>query len=425
MEHDARSRCRPEPTCAFRPIHCVLRPQFLVPCAMVRSDGECRWNARSDEHASSSPAADGPCAGTLFPASLRRVRSKPRAGRAEAAKSAAPLLETQVWASPGSAPTHRRLCRVLGGTIRSLVGSYTSPPTARHVRRALDTRILGSCRVPSARAPRAPARRLLSSSPIMSDARATTSSRTSGLRSLRCGERPVLLVHGFLATPRVVSGLAARFARSGYCAHGVDLGGLFGRFNARPVGELARVVAERVEQLARDHRCEQIELVGHSEGGLIGRYYVQKLDGARRVRHLVTLGTPHRGTPWAYSGYLVRGVLPSLRQMAPGSALLRDLADHRFPDGVRLTSVYSQGDPFCPPWSCRLEVRRGARLKNVELANGGHLDFLFSARIFSIICRELESLEPPSSAGDRFGASHRPPVVATVEERTSSAACAA
>src|SRR6185369_8151394 len=38
-------------------------------------------------------------------------------------------------------------------------------------------------------------------------------------RGLRCGARPVLLVHGFLATPRVVRKLAVRMARSGYCAH--------------------------------------------------------------------------------------------------------------------------------------------------------------------------------------------------------------
>jgi hypothetical protein len=58
----------------------------------------------------------------------------------------------------------------------------------------------------------------------------------------------MLLVHGFLATPRVVGWLAGRLGRLGYCPHGVDLGGLFGRFNARPVEELAGVVAERVEQ---------------------------------------------------------------------------------------------------------------------------------------------------------------------------------
>ena len=208
----------------------------------------------------------------------------------------------------------------------------------------------------------------------------------------------MLLVHGFLATPRVVGWLAGRLSRLGYCPHGVDLGGLFGRFNARPVEALAGVVADRVEQLARDHRCERIDLVGHSEGGLIGRYYVQKVDGARRVRHLVTLGTPHRGTPWAYSGHLVRHVLPSLRQMAPGSPLLRDLADDSFPGSVRLTSIYSQRDSVCPPLSCRLETRRAPHLKNVEVMRGGHLDLLFSVGIPSIIYRVLGSVEPPVSA---------------------------
>jgi triacylglycerol lipase len=262
----------------------------------------------------------------------------------------------------------------------------------------------------------------------MLDARATRSILTSaGLHPLHCCERPVLLLHGFLATPRVVSGLAARLRRSGYCGHGVDLGGVFGRFNARPVEELARVVAERVEQLVHDHGCERIDLVCHSEGGLIGRYYVQRLSGACRVRHLVTLGTPHRGTPWAYSGYPFGRVVPSLRQMAPGSPLLRGLGDDGFPRNVRLTSICSQRDPFCPPSSCRLEVRQGDHLKNVEVARGGHLAFLFSASISSVICRELESVDPPSVAGHRFAgaASPRPPMVATVDERTPSAARAA
>jgi len=208
----------------------------------------------------------------------------------------------------------------------------------------------------------------------------------------------MLLVHGFLATPRVVGRLASGLSRLGYCPHGVDLGGLFGRFNARPVEELAGVLADRVEQLARDHRCERIDLVGHSEGGLIGRYYIQKLDGARRVRHLVTLGTPHRGPPLAYSGNLLRPVVASPRQMAPGSPLLRDLADDSFPASVRLTSIYSPRDAICPPLSCRLETRGAPHLKNVEVMRGGHLDLLFSVGIPSIIYRILGSVEPPVSA---------------------------
>ena len=236
----------------------------------------------------------------------------------------------------------------------------------------------------------------------------------------------MLLVQGFLATPRMVGILAARLSRSGYCTHDVDFGGLLGRFNARRVEELARVVAGRVEQLIRDHPGERLDLVGHSQGGLVARYYVQKLNGAHRVRHLVTLGTPHRGTPWAYSGYLVGRALPSLRQMAPGSPLLRELADDSFPESVRLTSIYSQRDPFCTPSSCRLEDGRGAHLKNIEVAHGGHLAFLSSVRISSIIRRELESAEAAGAGISSLGsvASLHAPVAATVDERASAARAA-
>jgi pimeloyl-ACP methyl ester carboxylesterase len=223
----------------------------------------------------------------------------------------------------------------------------------------------------------------------------------------RC-ENPVLLLHGFLATPRAVSALAAQLGRAGYCTYSVDLGGLFGRFNALPIEDVARAVAARVEHLVRDHRLKHIDVVGHSEGGLIGRYYIQKLGGASRVRHLVTLGTPHRGTRWAYSGYALRRILPSLSQMAPGSRLLGELSDDTFPRAVRLTSIYSSRDTLCPPASCRLEVRLGGHLKNVEVLHGGHLEFLFRKRFAAIVESELESVQPSIGRAAAAGGAHRP-----------------
>src|SRR5437899_10374097 len=128
------------------------------------------------------------------------------------------------------------------------------------------------------------------------------------------------------APPRLPlqASLAGRLRRWGYCAHGVDLGGVFGRYNARPIEHIARMIAEQVEELADDHGCERIDVIGHSEGGIGGRDYVQRLNGSRRVSHLVTLGTPHRGTRWAYVGYAFGQLLPSLPQMATGSSPLRD-----------------------------------------------------------------------------------------------------
>ena len=86
----------------------------------------------------------------------------------------------------------------------------------------------------------------------------------AGAHPEACRQRPLLLLHGFLATPRVLGPLAKRLGKWGYCGHGVHLGGLFGRYNARPIDDIARVVAERVEELVRAHGCERIDLIGHS-----------------------------------------------------------------------------------------------------------------------------------------------------------------
>ena len=85
------------------------------------------------------------------------------------------------------------------------------------------------------------------------------------------------------------------------------------------IDELAGLLADQIEaELGPD---QPIDLFGFSMGGLIGRYYLQRLGGARRMRRLVTLATPHRGT---YTGRLLPP-RPALLQMYPGSDFLNDL----------------------------------------------------------------------------------------------------
>ena len=205
----------------------------------------------------------------------------------------------------------------------------------------------------------------------------------------RC-EKAVLLLHGFLATPHALSPLAARLTRSGYCTYCVDLGGLFGRFNARPIEEVAGTVAVRAERLLRDHRLPHLDMVGHSEGGLIGRYHVQKLSGASGAppRHVGNSTSRHPlGVLWIRPA--AHPAQPAAE--APQSRLLCELADETFPRAVRLTSIYSEGDTICPPASCRLDVSHGAHLKNVGVSHGGHLEFLFRKRFAAIVQDELGS----------------------------------
>ena len=209
-----------------------------------------------------------------------------------------------------------------------------------------------------------------------------------------CG-RPLLLLYGFLGVPPTIAVLARRLAREGRCVFSFDLGGWLGRLNTSRIDTLAEAVATEVERLA-EQGAESFDVIGYSEGGLIGRHYVQQLGGSARVRNLITLATPHRGSPLAYLGYLFSR-MPSLRQMTPNSSFLRALPDDRFPAGTRLTSVYCKSDFVCPPSSCRLDERFGAHLRNVELESGNHLDFLFRPALLDVVCRELDM--PPRPVG--------------------------
>ena len=86
-------------------------------------------------------------------------------------------------------------------------------------------------------------------------------------------------------------------------------------------------------------------------GGLVSRYYVQRLGGMNRVGRLITISTPHRGTYWA----LANGNVGS-RQMRPGSEFLRELnRDAGVLERVQHASIWTPLDlMILPPWSSRL-----------------------------------------------------------------------
>ena len=109
---------------------------------------------------------------------------------------------------------------------------------------------------------------------------------------------PVVLVHGLFGFDRIgipgarfdyFRGIAKHLDSLGCHAHAVRLP------VAASVPERARELVAAIEALPH----ERIDLIAHSLGGLDARYALTHLGLARRVRSLVTVGTPHRGTPIA------------------------------------------------------------------------------------------------------------------------------
>jgi triacylglycerol lipase len=139
-----------------------------------------------------------------------------------------------------------------------------------------------------------------------------------------------------------------------------------------PVGS----IAERAAALAcfmEQHVFEPtVHLIGHSMGGLDGRYAIHHLDPQRRIKTLVTLGTPHRGSaiaPWTLRG---RGIFPFLAKPWLGDALvdldpatcagfnqdIPDRADVRYISYAGLRPV-AELAPILRPFGQRLQREEG------------------------------------------------------------------
>ena len=160
--------------------------------------------------------------------------------------------------------------------------------------------------------------------------------------------RQVVLVHGIWNTAGIFSSLSAYLERTGYQVHALSMQPNNGD---APLEQLAQQVAVFVEQKVPP--TEPFDLVGFSMGGLVSRYYVQRLGGIKRVRRFVTVSAPHRGT---VLGWFSRRY--GVRQMRPGSAFIRSL--NQDVDQLKTIQFYSLWTPFdlliLPPWSSRINV---------------------------------------------------------------------
>jgi triacylglycerol lipase len=189
--------------------------------------------------------------------------------------------------------------------------------------------------------------------------------------------RTVVLVHGIWDTSRVFAPMAKWLEGRGFRALAVDLRPSDG---AVGLNKLAEQLAEFVErELAPG---ESFDLVGFSMGGLVSRYYLQRLGGAQRVGRFITISAPHRGTYWAYTARSAGS-----RQMRPGSAFLADLdRDLRSLEQVRVASIWTPLDlMIVPAGSSRLGVG-----EEFQVAVALHAWMVRSRRCWEVLGRLLD-----------------------------------
>jgi triacylglycerol lipase len=164
----------------------------------------------------------------------------------------------------------------------------------------------------------------------------------------RTTRNPILLIHGLTDTSYKMRKMASYLYDMGWQVYTIDLtpNNGYGKLEI-----LAEQVADLVDRTFAPH--QHIDIIGFSMGGLVARYYIQRLGGIDRVQRFITISSPHRGTLAAYfSEY------PGCVQMRPDSKFLRDLdRDVRVLKQLNFTSMWTPFDLIIlPPSSSQLGI---------------------------------------------------------------------
>jgi triacylglycerol lipase len=202
---------------------------------------------------------------------------------------------------------------------------------------------------------------------------------------------PVLIIHGFLGTRGSMYMLERRLVQDGFVCVSFNLG----TFNVRDIRRSAFLIHRKIERILAQTPSQKIDIIGHSMGGLIGLYYVKKLGGHARVRKLIMMGTPVRGTWAALAGVVTLGLWStSSWQLLPRSRFLDELAQGPTPPGVELHTIAAARDWVVPLATTRVQ---GANAMTVPL---GHSSLVVSEEVYRRVVNTLRPPQPEYQADD-------------------------
>jgi len=201
--------------------------------------------------------------------------------------------------------------------------------------------------------------------------------------------RPVVLVHGtFGDMSDSWQALSPLLHNNGYCVFALNYGsyagsGSLGIYATGDIRTSAEQLSTFVNEVLSATKASQVDIVGHSQGGMMPRYYLKFLGGAAKVHTLVGLAPSNHGTTLDGLGTLAGffpgadaflGILcPSCEQQVKGSSFLTSLnSGGDTVAGVDYTVIESVNDEVVTPYTSAF--LSGPNVTNITLQSQCILD---------------------------------------------------
>lgn len=203
--------------------------------------------------------------------------------------------------------------------------------------------------------------------------------------------RPVVLVNGTFANQDDNwAALSPLLANNGYCVFTFNYGGppIFGTaYGVNDIPTSATQLSVFVDQVLAATHASQVDLVGHSQGGMMPRWYLKYLGGASKVANMVALAPSNHGTTLfglvSLAGDLglsgvtnstVGALCPACVQQESGSSFMNALnAGGDTVPGVHYTVISTAYDEIVTPYQS--QFLSGPNVTNILIQNQCWIDF--------------------------------------------------
>ncbi len=227
--------------------------------------------------------------------------------------------------------------------------------------------------------------------------------------------RPVVLVHGtFADMSNSWQAISPLLKNNGYCVFALNYGsyGGSGAIGVYGVGDIPASAGELdafVDKVLAATGAAEVDLVGHSQGGMMPRYYLKNLGGAAEVHTLVGLSPSNHGTTldglfilsnfFPGANQFTGALCPACEQQRAGSAFITALnSGGETVPGVEYTVIQTLYDQVVTPYTSAFlsgsSVRNVLLQKQCILDLGDHLSMPYDHIAAADVLTALDPLHP-------------------------------
>jgi triacylglycerol esterase/lipase EstA (alpha/beta hydrolase family) len=181
---------------------------------------------------------------------------------------------------------------------------------------------------------------------------------------------PVVLVHGTFLNQTSWLTLSPQIKAAGYCVFSLD----YGNNGTGEIRQSAAQLGAFVDQVLKETGARKVDVVGHSQGGMMPRYWMKFLGGAGKVDELIGMAPSNHGTTNPLAGPITF-LCEACGEQAAGSSFLAQLnAGGDTLPGIDYTVISTRYDEVVTPYRSQALSGPASRVTNVVVQDGCPLD---------------------------------------------------